>query len=100
MLSRGHQAATKELICPTAASSGEHAATHPVQDVEAILQFGIFLHQLFQTRRQTGALRVLQAIDLSRESLDLELLKKYQNTTTASSEPGKQGNKRFVWELF
>lgn len=90
-LSRGHQATIKELICLSArpaASSGAHAATHPVQNVEAILQLGVFLHQLFQTRRQTGVLRVLQAIDVSGESLDLELLKKYLNITTASSEPG------------
>lgn len=74
--SRGHQVNIKELSC----LSGRwwlnvHAITHPVQNVEAILQFGIFLHQLFQTHRRTRVLGVFQALNLSSQSLDLKLLK-------------------------
>lgn len=48
--------------------------THPLQDVDAVLQPGVLLSKLLQTCRRVQVLWVLQTLDLGRESLDLPLL--------------------------
>lgn len=52
----------------------QQSVPHLLQDVEAVLESGVFLPQLFQAWRWTEVLGVFKIFDLCRQTLDLLLL--------------------------